>query len=94
MFILEILEYYMKCFIKYCHLLYEIFVMYTCQITVSSWLFKMLCLGLYFFCSCFSCGSTLDFDVVLVDWYDLDIVEFDVVLVDWCDFDIVDAGWW
>ena len=40
----------------------------------------------------FSCGSTLDFDVVLVDWYDLDIVEFDVVLVDWCDFDIVDAG--
>ena len=42
----------------------------------------------------FSCGSTLDFDAVLIGWCDFDIVEFDVVLVGWCGFGMVDAGWW
>ena len=38
----------------------------TCQITVASWLFEMLCLVLYFFLQLvFSCGSTHGFDVVL-----------------------------
>ena len=39
----------------------------TCQITVASWLFKMLMSCVVFLLQLvFSCGSTLDFDVVLV----------------------------